>query len=99
MKKAEGPNKGNAVLAFGLGIMKVVRNGKREITLKMDAVSEMEHGLYGRKMDRNLRKPYILKAVSKAGKNIKTKIIFLKLINQEYCAFIIIDQNTMMKTY
>ena len=59
--------------------MKVGRNGKREITLKMDAVLEMEHGLFGRKMDRNLKKPYILKAVSKADKNTRlNSIIFLK---------------------
>ena len=44
----------------------------------MDAVLEMEHGLFGRKMDRNLKKPYILKAASKADKNTRHSIIFLK---------------------
>ena len=58
-------------MGFGLGIMKVVRNGKREITLKMDAVLEMEHGLFGKKMDRNLKKLCIPKEILKAGKNIR----------------------------
>ena len=57
------------MLVYGLGIMKAVINGKKEITLKMDAVLEMEHGLFGKKMDRNQKKPYIPKAVSKAGKS------------------------------
>ena len=67
------------MLVFGLGIMKVVKNGKREITLKMDAVLEMEHGSFGKKMDRNLRKPCIQKAVSKTGKNIKNQKHILEI--------------------
>ena len=58
-------------MVYGLGIMKAARNGKREITLKMDVVLEMEHGLFGRKMDRNLKKLSILKAVLKADKNTR----------------------------
>ena len=59
------------MLVYGLGIMKVVINGKKEITLKMDAVLEMEHGLFGKKMDRNQKKPSTPKAVSKADKNTR----------------------------
>ena len=67
------------MLVYGLGIMKVVRNGKREITPKMDAVLEMEHGLFGRRMDRNLKKLSIQKAVSKADKNTKYKRYILEI--------------------
>ncbi|GIS03947.1 MAG: hypothetical protein CM15mP106_3940 [Candidatus Neomarinimicrobiota bacterium] len=66
------------MLVYGLGIMKVVRNGKRETTLKMDAVLEMEHGLFGRKMDRNLKKPSIRRQFRKQTKILDTSIIFLK---------------------
>ena len=66
-------------MVYGPGIMKVGRNGKREITPKMDAVLEMEHGLFGRKMDRNLKKPSIPKAVSKADKNTRYQHYILEI--------------------
>ncbi len=66
-------------MVYGLGIMKVGKNGKREITLKMDAVLEMDHGLFGRKMDRNLKKPSILKVVSKADKNTRYQHYILEI--------------------